>query len=330
VGQGITGTAVESLRPVTVDDAAVASQFAYFPQLAEERYPSFLAVPLVSGTRPVGALVLQREKEPFRELDVLLALGCARSVAAMLEVDRPTGAHLVLNGAGNGCGRAVAMARVLSRVLTRREGRGRIDARAREEARRRLSKAIEDERAELRGLLEKARATARFPGRLPVELQTVIEDGRIEERAIEHLGAGLTPAQALERLAAEAAKTFSAHGPMARRALEVEAFASGVAHRYAGLEADRVRKGELIVSVQLSAIAALRAWSHGAVAALCQSPAEDSPGVALLTALELPVVSQLRHLFDRLGHSDRVAVDSGVGEVVVNPNAAQVAAWKAG
>jgi phosphoenolpyruvate-protein kinase (PTS system EI component) len=220
------------------------------------------------------------------------------------------------------------MARVLSRVLTRREGRGKVEARAREEARKRLSLAIAQEREELRALLEKARSLAPRPARLPVELQTVIEDARIEERAIEHVDAGLSPAQALERLAAESAKTFSAHGPMARRALEVEAFASGVAHRYAGLEADRVRKGELIVSVQLSAIAALRAWSHGAVAALCQGPAEDSPGVALLSALELPVVSGLRQLFDRLGHADRVALDSESGEVVVNPSAAQAAAWK--
>src|SRR5947209_18558299 len=58
VGQGITGTAVETLRPVTVADAGVVEQFAYFPQLAEERYPAFLAVPLLDGPRPRRALVL--------------------------------------------------------------------------------------------------------------------------------------------------------------------------------------------------------------------------------------------------------------------------------
>ncbi len=62
VGQGITGTAVETLRPVTVDDAGLTAQFAHFPQLAEERYPAFLAVPLLAGARPRGALVLQREQ----------------------------------------------------------------------------------------------------------------------------------------------------------------------------------------------------------------------------------------------------------------------------
>ena len=328
VGQGITGTAVETMRPVTVDDAGLTAQFAYFPQLAEERYPAFLAVPLLAGPRPVGALVLQREAGPFNEADVLLALACARPLAALLEGERPTGANLVLTGAGNGCGRALGLARVLSRVLARREGRGRLDAAAREEAKKRLQAAFDAERDELRSLLQKARTASVHPSRLPVELETVVEDGRIVERALEHLEAGLSPSQALERLAAESAKALAAHGPMARRALEVEAFASAVAHRHAGLEADRVRKGELIVAVQLSGIAALRAWAHGAVAALVASPAEESPGVALLSALGLPVVSGLRSLFDRLGNSDKVALDGDNGEVIVNPSASQAAGWR--
>ena len=67
VGQGITGTCVESMSPVTVNDARLTDQFEYFPQLAEERYPAFLAIPLFSATRPRGALVLQREAGSFSE-----------------------------------------------------------------------------------------------------------------------------------------------------------------------------------------------------------------------------------------------------------------------
>jgi GAF domain-containing protein len=93
VGQGITGTAVETLRPVSVDDAGLTAQFAYFPQLAEERYPAFLAVPLLDGARPRGALVLQREQGPFTEADVLLALSCARTLAALLDGEHTQGAQ---------------------------------------------------------------------------------------------------------------------------------------------------------------------------------------------------------------------------------------------
>jgi len=64
VGQGITGTCVESMSPVTVNDARLSEQFEYFPQLAEERYPAFLAIPLLSGARPRGRWSCNARRDP--------------------------------------------------------------------------------------------------------------------------------------------------------------------------------------------------------------------------------------------------------------------------
>jgi len=328
VGQGITGTAVETLRPVAVDDAGLTAQFAYFPQLAEERYPAFLAVPLLAGARPRGALVLQREQGPFTEADLLLALACARPVAALLEGERTHGAQAQLTGEGNQQGRTLGMVHVLSRALARREGRVRLDTAARAEAAERLAKDFAAEKAELRELLERARLAVGQGARLPVELETVIEDERVVERACEHVEAGLSPSQALERIAAESARTLAGHGPLARRALEVEALANAVAHRHAGLSPDRVRRGELLVAVQIPALAALRGWGQGAVGALCVGSAGESPGIALFTALGLPAVSGLRTLFDRVGSGEKIALDASSGQVLVNPSATDAAAWR--
>src|SRR5215470_2966811 len=121
VGQGITGTALETMRPMTVDDAGVVEQFEYFPQLAEERYPAFLALPLLAGPRPRGVLVLQREAGPFSESDVLLATAASRAVTAVLEAQHPEGASLLLHGMGNRRGRVLGAAWVLSRALPRRQ-----------------------------------------------------------------------------------------------------------------------------------------------------------------------------------------------------------------
>src|SRR5438128_8199827 len=146
VGQGITGTALETMRPVTVDDAGLVAQFAYFPQLAEERYPAFLALPLLAGSRPRGVLVLQRESGPIPEADVVLAVAASRAVTAVLETQHPRDANLLLHGAGNGCGRIVGVARVLSRALPRRQT-GEI---ASSSQRADLMAAFADEREELR------------------------------------------------------------------------------------------------------------------------------------------------------------------------------------
>src|SRR5260370_34860799 len=123
VGRGITGTGVESMRPVAVDDARFTEQFAYFPQLAEERYPAFLAVPLLSGSRPRGALALQRETGPVPEEVLLLAVTASRALSALVEEQHPQGAHLLLHGAGNKRGRALGLATLLSRALPRRDPR---------------------------------------------------------------------------------------------------------------------------------------------------------------------------------------------------------------
>jgi phosphotransferase system enzyme I (PtsP) len=328
VGQGITGTAVETLRPVSVDDAGLTAQFAYFPQLAEERYPAFLAVPLLDGARPLGALVLQREQGPFTEADVLLALSCGRTLAALLDGERTQGAQAQLTGTGNGCGRTLGMVRLLSRALARREGRTRLDAAERAAAIKKLVADFAAERDELRELIAKARSAATKPAQFPIELETVIEDERTVERVSEHIEAGLSPSQAFERIAAESARTLAPHGPLARRALEVEALATAVAHRYAGLTSDRIRRGELLVGVQIPTLVALRGWEQGAVGALCAGAAEESPGVALFTALGLPAVSGLRALFDRVGNGEKVALDAATGQVLVNPSAADAAGWR--
>jgi phosphoenolpyruvate-protein kinase (PTS system EI component) len=159
-------------------------------------------------------------------------------------------------------------------------------------------------------------------------VSSTLLDARVEERAHEHLEAGVPPALALERIAAEVARSLGSAGPAARRAVDVEAFLGAVAHRLSGIEPQRVRRGELLVAVHLSGLAALRGWAAGATGAVCATPAADSTGAPLLTALGLPVVSAVRTIFEGASQGDRVALDAGTGEVIVNPSAAQAAAWR--
>jgi len=320
VGQGITGTCVETMRPVTVDDARVSAQFEYFPQLAEERFPAFLAVPLLSGGRPRGALVLQREAGPFSEEDMVLAAGATRALTALIEAQRPAGAHLILHGEGNHRGRTLGLATLLSRALPRRDPRQAVAGQ--------LAAAFAVVREELLAIAERARAALHQPCRELEECCTSFLDSRVEERAQEHLAAGVLPALALERIAGEVARSLGSHGPVARRAVDVEAFLGAVAHRLSGIEGQRVRRGELLIAVHLAGLAALRGWAAGATGAASVMGAEDSTGAAILTALGMPVVCGVRQIFESVSQGDRVALDTDTGEIVVNPSAAQAAAWR--
>lgn len=57
--EGLTGLAVEELRPIIVEDARTHARFKYFPGLGEDEYHSFLGVPLLDRGVIQGVLVVQ-------------------------------------------------------------------------------------------------------------------------------------------------------------------------------------------------------------------------------------------------------------------------------
>lgn len=62
LGEGLTGKALKELRPICEAQARNNPNFRFFPGIGEERYESFLAVPMVRGNIRIGAIVVQSEK----------------------------------------------------------------------------------------------------------------------------------------------------------------------------------------------------------------------------------------------------------------------------
>ena len=79
LGQGLTGLALQELRPVCEKDAAHNPNYKYFPGIYEERYQCFLAMPIVRGIWKIGVLVLQRQKGRFFKDSDITALEAATS-----------------------------------------------------------------------------------------------------------------------------------------------------------------------------------------------------------------------------------------------------------
>jgi uroporphyrinogen-III synthase len=79
VGQGITGWVAEHREPVIVAQKAYEDpRFKLFNELPEDRFESFLSVPLVSGGRLVGVINLQnREPRRYtkREISLVAMIG---------------------------------------------------------------------------------------------------------------------------------------------------------------------------------------------------------------------------------------------------------------
>ncbi len=82
LGQGLTGLALQDLRPICEKDAIHNPNFKFFPGIFEERYECFLAVPIVRGIWKIGVLVLQRQKGRYFNDSDITALEAATSQLA--------------------------------------------------------------------------------------------------------------------------------------------------------------------------------------------------------------------------------------------------------
>ncbi len=87
LGEGLTGLAVKEMRPVCERNASKASGYRYFPEIGEEAYESFLAVPIVRGQTRIGALVIQnKRKDYFNAEDVQAVRAIASQLANTIEI----------------------------------------------------------------------------------------------------------------------------------------------------------------------------------------------------------------------------------------------------
>ncbi|TVQ41046.1 MAG: phosphoenolpyruvate--protein phosphotransferase [Spirochaetaceae bacterium] len=86
LGEGITGTALKELRPIREARAGKSPRFKPIPNLGEEQYESFLAVPIKRGLNRIGVMVLQHHQSDYFDVQDARAIQAITSqLAATLE-----------------------------------------------------------------------------------------------------------------------------------------------------------------------------------------------------------------------------------------------------
>src|SRR5262245_51640337 len=86
LGEGLTGFVAECLRPVSVAIGRNDQRWKPVPGIGEERYPSYLGVPILSSGGPAGVLVVQRgEAKALPPTEVALVASLAAPVGFALE-----------------------------------------------------------------------------------------------------------------------------------------------------------------------------------------------------------------------------------------------------
>ena len=86
LNEGLVGLVLEKDEPVYVPDAISHPRYKYFPETGEERFHTFLGVPVHDGRKkPLGVLVAQTlERRKFNKNEIRLLSTAANQVAQIL------------------------------------------------------------------------------------------------------------------------------------------------------------------------------------------------------------------------------------------------------
>ncbi|RCV92331.1 phosphoenolpyruvate--protein phosphotransferase [Vreelandella rituensis] len=92
VGEGLVGLVAKRSEPLNLEDARIHPQFRYFEATGEERYSSFLGVPIIHQRRMLGVLVVQQaEKRSYDDEDEAFLVTMAAQLAGVLAHALATG-----------------------------------------------------------------------------------------------------------------------------------------------------------------------------------------------------------------------------------------------
>ena len=345
LGEGLTGFVAECLRPVSVAIGRHDERWKAVPGIGEDRYPSYLGIPVLSGGGPAGVLVIQRrEAKAVPPAEVALALALAAPVGYALERAR---AHAAAEAADRTPSKSARSARLDGTALVPGIALGRAHivpaltgvmdggvprdqrspghtvALALASLARELGRAAE----QIHDLVTDADTLVRLRA-----LTLVLDDLRFRDQAVSACGEeGI--ARGLASVARDYARApyrgaADTDGWLADRSREIEDLCLLTAARTVGQKVPE--SGSVVIAERLSGILALAAVARRAVAVATTGGADESAfGAELVRSVRIPVVAGASGLYAWARQDDRVLVDGDVGIVRVNPPATVVARFRA-
>jgi len=345
IGEGMTGEAVEYLRPVTSGHAPEDSAYKHFDLLGEDRYPVFLAIPVRGKAGPLGALVIQRARVEFEERDIELLAALGAIIAAGIRhaeiidarrekpISRKAGGgtrKVTLTGRPFVGGRAIGAIAALRRPAARpSEAREEADVR---EDRKLLRGAFDVADKAIRALADSAKSM-----RLGAEaafLSTYIEilgDGRFRERADELVADGAGIPNALSRVAREVTRTaaqITRDAFLEERARDVEDLCDALVMLAASDKRAELPTKAILVGDALSVFDLLiSARAHPVGVALTDRGGGPRTRT-LLRLFDVPAIVGVEGLFRWASDGDVALVDADHGLLVINPSKGEIAALR--
>ncbi|UCF89311.1 MAG: phosphoenolpyruvate--protein phosphotransferase [bacterium] len=341
--EGLTGMVFETMTPLVVQDAHKHPRFRYFPVTREEKFKTFLGVPLISRKSPLGVLVVQdRKNRSYDTQELQLFNTIAGQVAgvvvnarllreltsgspATLPVPEPERSSLILHGTAATPGIAMGPA-VLMEVHDDFHYIVEEKADDPEMEKKKFLEAAEAGRKEIVILQERVQEQLgeEDAGIFNIHLM-MLEDQGFNQKVQEVIDSGTTALYAVKSVLAGYLKSFQDIDDqyLRDRAVDIE----DVGRRIIRLLSDQSRDGSLHFHEEGILITRLITPSDAAVLSMekVQGVATSGGGhtshaIILSRSLGIPCIVGVEELLEVVQPGDYVIVDGNTGNIFINPD----------
>ncbi|MDT8395072.1 MAG: phosphoenolpyruvate--protein phosphotransferase [bacterium] len=341
--EGLTGLVFETKTPLVVQDAHQHPRFLYFPVTREEKYRTFLGVPLISRGSPIGVLVVQDlENRAYNAQELQFFNTIAGQVAGVVTNARllrelsvggaspqpsmePARRSLVFHGTpatpGIAMGPAVLMETDDDLHYLVEEQTEDIDG-----ERERFTDAILAGRKEIEALRERVQQQLGEEDASIFNIHLMmLEDQGFTQKVLEVIDTGSTALYAVKRVIAGYLKSFLQidDSYLKDRAVDIE----DIGRRIIRLLSDKTRDGILHFTEEGILVTRLITPSDAATLSteLVQGVATSAGGhtshaIILSRSLGIPCIVGIDELLEVVQPGDFLIVDGNTGSLFINPD----------
>ncbi|HTO54503.1 MAG TPA: phosphoenolpyruvate--protein phosphotransferase [Myxococcota bacterium] len=349
VGQGIAGRSLEERKTIAVPDVRLEPRIHAFPYSGEQRFRSLVAVPLLVRGEPVGVLTARTARvrvftpEQLELLEMIAAqvgsivlnarlldravreAGHARSARAPEGEARKSGA--LLRGIATSPGVARGPVHLLAPPLDLANLEYR-PARSADAEWRALQRALRETVRQLNELRETV--GARFGDKLADVFTThimILEDQGFREKVRRQVVVHGNGARALvETLQSYAAILGASHDPTLRdRASDMEDVLQRAVGELVGVRAHntKLRQRVIVVAERITPSEFALLETENVAGLVTEHGGPTSHAAIFARSLEIPAVSGVARLLQKLRPDDELVIDGLDGSVVVKPTREQ-------
>jgi phosphotransferase system enzyme I (PtsP) len=341
IGEGITGEAVEYMRPIAAELAEEHASYKHFESTGEDKFPVFLAAPIRGKSGPLGAVVVQRTEHAFTDADVEVLVLCGALIAAgirtaeLIDDAREKG---VPRKAGGGTrkvtlpGRPIVPGRALGAIAAVRRPALRASERhvatkadtSRDAG---LVRGAFDTAEKALGAL-RARAKGNDGAHFLSTYIEILSDARFRERALEHVKNGASIQDSLGRVAREVTRTaasISRDSFLEERARDVEDLCEALAMLAEGDKRADLPTKAVLIGDGLTVFDLLVSSRAQPVGIALTDRAQSPRTAILLELMEVPAIVDVRGLFRWASDGDLALLDGDHGLLVLNPSKSEIA-----